>query len=266
MSFSTSLQGFKEIWRFNNRLELIVHLLFRRDQDLCVYRFSEYQVVMLKSGGDLNGMRACLATDQYTQFFDKMDLTRPLKILDLGAHTGGFIFTFLNQGYSVSESLSVEQNRQTYSRLSFNLALNHLQDGCRALHSAVWSSSAQLLSSEGAGRTSGRVEAGSRDNTDESRIVKSYSVNELIKMLNEHENIDICKIDVEGAEWEIFAHSDSCNLLSERCRYLVIEIHPSDKYQIDLQEIIRSLGFEVISKCKYGDETFLYRNAKLLNK
>ncbi len=262
MSFKTRLKGFAEILSFDNYFGLIGHHLFQPDDRLCVYRFSEFQVVMLKSGGDLNGMRACLATDQYKQFFHRMELDKPLRILDLGAHTGGFIFAFLKHGFAIEKSLSVEQNHQTYSRLSFNMALNNLQYRCKVLHAAAWSKSIELLSSEGVGRTSGRVDTASNSSNDRARIVQAYSLNDLIQMLDEREQIDICKVDVEGAEWEIFSHSSSTTLLFQRCRYLIIEVHPSSDHDMDLPSFIEDNGFELLAKCRYGDETFLFRNRK----
>lgn len=264
MSFATSLKGFKEILSFDNRVELIFHHLFRNANALCTYRFSKFQVVVLKSGGDLNGLRACIATDQYKQFFTQMDLGKPLKILDLGAHTGGFIFAILSDGHRIYKSLSVEQNRQTHSRLAFNLALNQLQDTCQSLHAAAWSTATNLVSSHGAGRTSAKVDIpSSADGIDESRAVQSYTVNELLAMVEENTVIDICKIDVEGAEWEIFSQLESCQLLAEQCRYIIIEIHPSSEHTLDLPNAIQDNGFELIAKCKFGDETFLYRNRNL---
>ena len=232
MSFATRVKGLKEILSFDNPIELIFHHLFRSAEKLCIYRFGKYQVVILKSGGDLNGLRAC--TDQYKQFFKQMKLERPLKILDLGAHTGGFIFALLDEGHVISKSLSVEQNEHTYSRLTFNIALNHLSNSCAAIHAAVWSKSIKLISSEGDGRTSGNVNAAVYQDEHSSRMIQGYSLNELFKLVDEHEVLDICKIDVEGAEWEIFSHLQSCDLLFKRCRYLIIEIHPPKKYKTDL--------------------------------
>jgi len=249
MSFATSIKGFKEILSFNNPIELIFHHLFRSAEKLCIYRFGEYQVVILKSGGDLNGLRACIATDQYKQFFKHMDLEQSLKILDLGAHTGGFIFALLDEGHVISKSLSVEQNEHTYSRLTFNIALNHLSNSCAAIHAAVWSKSIKLISSEGDGRTSGNVNAALDQDEHSSRMIQGYSLNELFKLVDESEVVDICKIDVEGAEWEIFSHLQNCDLLFKRCRYLIIEIHPSKIQKIDLLSVIQDNNFELLAKC-----------------
>ena len=223
MSLSTRLQGIKEILKFDNRVEIIVHHLLRRTSDLCVYRFHPFQVVMLKSGGDLNGMRACLATDQYTQFFRIMRLSGPLRVIDLGAHTGGFIFTLLRYGHMIAAAVSVEQNRATHSRLAFNYALNRL-DQCQALNAAVWSESVTLAPSDGQGLTSGQVSESSADEH-VSETIRGYTLNELLMRLEGEANIDVCKIDVEGAEWGILTHDSGINLLSERCRYLLSLIH-----------------------------------------
>ena len=40
------------------------------------------------------------------------------------------------------------------------------------------------------------------------------------------ETIDICKIDVEGAEFEVFLQPDHKSLV--RCRYIIMEIHEHD--------------------------------------
>jgi len=265
MSILTSLRGFKEILSFNNRFELILHHLFRGDNELCVYRFSDYQVVMLKSGGDLNGMRACVATSQYKQFFKQMKLTHALRVLDLGAHTGGFIFSLLSSGHTVAQSLSVEQNQQTQSRLAFNMVLNRLENRCEAIHAAVWSEqTSSLLSSTGAGKTSGKVTNLTDPAISDSRLIRGFTVNQLLARLDDTQLIDICKIDVEGAEWKLFSKLENCNGLSERCRYLIIEIHPSSEPTQTLMAIIEDLGFQLVAECQNGDQTYLYKNVHLL--
>jgi FkbM family methyltransferase len=57
--------------------------------------------------------------------------------------------------------------------------------------------------------------------------------------------IDICKMDIEGAEAEILRDSSSSIQALRRCRYFLIEMHPIEHYQ-EMRRVLEQHGFTLI--------------------
>jgi len=257
------LAGFREILHFDNWFEIALHHLLRRPDALAVYRFGGFEALVLRADGDANGLRRCLATDQYSQFLDVISTPRRVRIADLGAHTGGFIFCAISRGLDVAESISVEPNREAFARLEFNLRHNFGPQRCKAINAGVWSHRCTLDTSEGPGDTGARVRV-SDESLPRHPTVPGITVNDVIAAFDGEDDIDICKMDVEGAEWSILSHPRTCDALPARCRHLIIEIHPAQDAPEVLIERLGSMGFEAMRKCAAGDETWLLRNVRLV--
>ncbi|MBC8503338.1 MAG: FkbM family methyltransferase [Chloroflexi bacterium] len=75
--------------------------------------------------------------------------------------------------------------------------------------------------------------------------------------------IDLCKVDVEGSEHEVFLGTE-CSTVN-RIRYLIIEIHPLPTYSPEmLIKRLQELGFEDISpKVRPEQAVFLFKNRAL---
>ena len=71
--------------------------------------------------------------------------------------------------------------------------------------------------------------------------------------------VDLCKMDVEGAEYEVLLGGSSASLRS--VHYLVIEIHAAELTQQDsLLTKLSSIGFERIKTSSSCDDVHLFVN------
>lgn len=229
------------MWAFDNRLWLFVTKTFFRGETLHVYRYKGLDVLIDHAGGDANAAREVLASPMYSRFFERMQLDGPLNVLDLGASNGGFSLLLSASGYKFSRLLSVELNPQTYTRLHFNLMRN-LSGDIIPLNAAVCSESRKLIVTVGSGGVSDSIYEASEGTAIRQYEIDGFSFNDLFEEYFANEVIDICKIDVEGAEFEVFEGTAFDRLAN--CRYLIMEIHERNGRRAEeIIPAVEKLGF-----------------------
>lgn len=242
MNLRNKLRGLREMWQFENRLPLILtRMLFPRE-NLYVYRYKGVEMLTDLEGGDANGAREILTSPMYRRFLPQMNLRGPINVLDIGANNGGFPLLLSAHGYAIKKVVSVELNPNTFLRLRFNLERN-LPCEVVALNAAVCGEARRLKVSLGAGNVSDNIYNGAA--TDEAKAfeIEGTTLDELYKRHLDGETIDICKIDIEGAEFEVFSQPSHESL--RNCRYLIIEIHECEGRRTDeILPAIERLGFK----------------------
>jgi hypothetical protein len=81
MSVKNKIEGFRRIWQFDNRWQLIAMRIFPHEP-INIYRIGGLQMLADHSTGDANGAHEVIATPMYRKFFGAMQLISPLKVLD----------------------------------------------------------------------------------------------------------------------------------------------------------------------------------------
>jgi FkbM family methyltransferase len=195
--------------------------LFLRDP-INIYRIGGLEILVDHSAGDANGARNVVASPMYTDHLPRLSLGRPLRILDMGANNGGFPLLLQLQRLEIAKVVCVELNPRTCVRLRFNLDRNVAGEHV-VLNAALCGRSRTIEQSLGPGSVADSIYEPSR-NADRVVQVPGLTFNEIyVSAFGADENVDLCKIDVEMAEYEVFS-SQGHDLLS-RCRYVLIEIH-----------------------------------------
>ena len=241
MSLATKLRGLREVWAFDNRLWLFVTKTFFRGQTLHVYRYKGLDILVDHAGGDANGAREVLTSPMYSRFFQRMKLDGPLNVLDLGASNGGFPLLLAANGYKFARLVSVEFNPQTYTRLHFNLTRN-LSGNIIPLNAALCGESRKLTVAVGSGGVSDSIYEASEGGDVRQYEIDGFSYNDLFNKYFPDEVVDICKIDVEGAEFEVFEGTAFDHLAN--CRYLIMEIHERNgRRSEEIIPVVEKLGF-----------------------
>lgn len=241
MSLATKLRGLREVWAFDNRLWLFVTKTFFRGQALHVYRYRGLDILVDHAGGDANGAREVLTSPMYSRFFERMELDGPLNVLDLGASNGGFPLLLAASGYKFSRLVSVELNPQTYTRLHFNLNRN-LGGQIIPLNAALCGRSGKLSVNVGSGGVSDSIYEASEGGDVRPYEIEGFSFNDLYDKYFSDRVVDICKIDVEGAEFEVFEGMAFDKLVN--CRYLIMEIHERNGRRAEeIIPTVEKLGF-----------------------
>jgi FkbM family methyltransferase len=164
-----------------------------------------------------------------TRQYDTIELLDPKMILDLGAYVGYTSVRFLSK-YPKVRVLAVEPDPENFHLCCQNLASFH--DRAICVLGAVWLERTRLRLCRGAFRDgrewTTQVERGA------SPDVEAYDVPSLIEACGVNE-IDLVKIDIEGAESELFGRSVDGWL--PRVRNLCIELHNADCERVFFQAL-----------------------------
>lgn len=241
MNLKNKIRGLKEMWQFENRLPLILtRTLFPRE-NLQVYRYKGVEILTDVSGGDANGAREVLTSPMYRRFLPQMQLKVGLNILDIGANNGGFPLLLAADGFQLKKVVSVEFNPNTFLRLRFNLERN-LDCEVVAMNVALCGEARQLSVALGAGSVGDSIYDGANGSEGKVFQIEGMTFDKLFESHFAGEIVDVCKIDIEGAEFEVFAKPSHQQL--SRCRYLIMEIHEgADRKAATILPILEQLGF-----------------------
>lgn len=139
-------------------------------------------------------------------------------VLDLGANIGLASAWFLNQ-FPQAEVLAVEAASDNYAVCRENLAPYGKR--ARVLHGAAWSRKTMLTLRSRTCTADNHVKEPTSGDA-ESTQVQGWDIPGLIEMSG-FDYIDLLKIDIEGAEAEIFSSGSSAWM--GRVRNLCIELH-----------------------------------------
>lgn len=255
------VNGVREIWTFDNRWEVIMHRLLFPETGMVTYRKGELEFVVDHAGGDAPGTRACLVSNMYRALLPHMDLRgRPLNLLDIGANGGGFPLMLLAEGLELGRLTAVEMNPRTYSRLQLNVTQN-IAAPATLIHGAVCGEACSLTLSLGRGSTGESLQEASAGSAG-GRVcqVQGLTLDEVVARGFGDAAIDLCKIDIEGAEYDVFAATTATAL--RQARYLIIEIHqvPGKRPQ-EVHAALQALGFrEILRERQTADDVFCFEN------
>ncbi|MDG3007513.1 FkbM family methyltransferase [Paludisphaera mucosa] len=160
-------------------------------------------------------------------------------ILDLGANVGHSA-SYLLTRFPEAELIAVEPDPGNFQMVRRTLA--PYGSRARAIHSAVWSQSCGLVMSaagQGLGREwSRKVRPADEGETPEMQAVDVLSLLEG----SGHDRIFLLKVDVEGAEEEVFGPTAAAWI--DRVDNIVIELHGRERERI-FHEAIAGRDFEV---------------------
>ena len=265
MKLLSRLKGFGEIKSFDNRWEIILNRLFFPRTGIVTYRRGNIEVIVDHLGGDAAGTRMCLVSDMYSQYFRDMVLSEELSVLDIGANGGGFPLRLHLEGYTVGQLTCVEMNPNTFARLQLNLYRNLALTPC-LINGAIFSEKTLLKVLLGRGSTGDSIAAqektGQGPNVLE-REIQAQTFDDIFQTGFGDCLVDICKMDVEGAEYDVFSHPGHENL--KKCRYLLMEIHERQGFTKDqVINAIEALEFKNITKSpSKHPEVYCFENTPL---
>jgi FkbM family methyltransferase len=250
MDLKNKINGIKEIWQFDNRFQLLINRLFFANEKINIYRYKNFEILIDHSAGDANGAREILTSDMYRKFLPEIKVNGEINVLDLGANNGGFPLLLRSENLRLAKVVCVEFNPQTFSRMRFNLDRN-LDCEVHTLNAALTGENKIL--EMGFGKTSTSDSIYQSNGSTEKLRIQGFTFDEIFEKYFENEIVHICKIDVEGAEFEVFKHNKVQAL--KNCQYLLIEIHHENKSPRELvRQKIFELGFDEIDGDSKNDE------------
>lgn len=254
MAFAQKLHGLVQLLQFDNWPILVLGRLLDRGTGLVVYRKQGLEILVDHRGGDEAGTRMCITCDMYRKHLRDITKAQPMRVLDLGANGGGFPLLLCLEGFSLVEVVCVEMNRSTYFRLVVNLATN-LAGAATGINAAVCGvAGSEILLEPSRGSTSLSMTTNRAEASAPHVAVPTTTISTLSDEHFGDQAIDICKMDIEGAEYDALdATPDS---VLRRIRNLIIEFHDPARTPAQLSRL-RQLGFEDVTRsdARTGDRT-----------
>lgn len=262
MSISNKLHGLKSLWKFDNRYQLLISRLLFRSNPLNIYRLNDMEILVDHSAGDESGTRLLLTSPMYQQFLPQLNFTKPINVLDIGGNGGGFGLMLTRNRVKIKKILAVEFNPNTCTRMRFNMERNLHDSEVIALNAAVCGEKKTLKLKIGKGGTSDSIYNPLHAADGKDVEIQGVTLDSLYDDYFKGEIIDLCKIDIEGAEHEIFAFPNHDAL--KHVRFLIMEIHGNDPEKNQkILDRLSALNFEQI-KAKYLEEgVYCFKNVSL---
>jgi len=164
--------------------------------------------------------------------------TNGLNIIDAGGNIGATSI-YLNNIFPNSKFVIIEPEEDNFAYLKENIEQNNL-DNYKLVKGGVWSKSCYL-----------ELRRDFRDKNDWSvQVVEAKMQTDLIgydiltlMQLKNFEVVDILKIDIEGAEKQLFDNSSSVSAFLARTRFVAIEIHDEYDCRNKIYDCLRQNGF-----------------------
>ena len=256
MNIRNKIEGLREVWTFENRLWLtFTKLLFPREQ-LHVYRYKNIAFLTDHSRGDARGAREVISLPVYRRYFPMMNFDHPANVLDLGASNGGFPLLLQADGIPLKKVVSVEFNRNTFQRLQFNLIRNMTCE-IIPLNAGLCGENKTLRVAPGPGSVSDSIFNHRGNPESEFYEIPGVTLDRLYETYFDGEIVDICKMDIETAEFDVIKHPEEYQML-KKCRYVIMEIHLGDDRRLEqIFEPLDAMGFERHDP-RPGDDPHVY--------
>lgn len=170
-------------------------------------------------------------------------------IIDGGANIGDETARFYLH-HPEAQIVAVEAERENFRMLEKNFGrLNRV----RLVHGGLWSSDCDLkvIPAASGNREAFRVEVAPRGAGD----IKAYSIKAIMDLMQWGE-IDILKLDIEGAEHELFTQNVASWI--DRVKVFIFEV-PDGDHPGTTQEIFRALGDRVFDTHLCGENLILIK-------
>ena len=207
------------------------------------------EVSLREVGSDIHTFTEVFKEEVYQDLLSRVKVCRTL--IDLGANIGLAALYFATH-YPDCKLLAVEPHPGTYQMLTTNLSELIKQGRCQTLNAAVWEKETLLV-----GESLDEPEHYSAFAMHEATSTSSASSQTRglpmpgIIAESGFDTIDILKVDIEGAEVELF--TGDVNWL-RRVKSIAIEFHGNSRAESRFDDLMGEYGFRVIDR---GSHTVL---------
>lgn len=204
---------------FSNPVELILTKLISR-QNVVVYQHGPFRVVSFESCGDGTSIRECLQENAYDDALRAVKASgRARTYINIGANVGAFDVAIHRRWGPRTKGIAVEMNPWTRARLESNLRFNRLATDVLAGAVAGTAGTTEIDVTRSGPAQSLYQSKGEAADRVEVRVLTLADIASPIDGMD----VDLLKVDCEGAEHDIFRHASPATL--RRFRFIVVEIH-----------------------------------------
>jgi FkbM family methyltransferase len=204
----------------------------------------------------------------YKLFFDEVikeiDLERQVNIIDAGANIG--LATLYFYAYIPNSIIiMLEPEKNNFEILEYNIKQN-IPDNQNIipLKAALWYEDTQLeIGNEFRDKSHCAFTVSTVTGlTNNELLTNAYSLSSIMKKY-QLEGIDILKMDIEGAEKDIFKYKDEIDYFLPKCKFVAIEVHEEFIKEKEILDILESHNFSVQP---HSGEYMIAKNTGLLTK
>lgn len=175
-------------------------------------------------------------------------------IIDAGANVGYATLYFAHK-YSKSTIVCIEPEESNFKILTQNINQNNLSKNVLPLHKALWHCNTTLELF-----TDNKKEWGFSVNeiqdSQSSNKIETITIDDILAKQNQS-LINILKIDIEGAEFEIFLDEKRCHHFLAKTELAAIEIHDRNEKYEKIIANFASAGFSFLNS---GELTIFINN------
>lgn len=182
---------------------------------------------------------------------------RPKLIIDCGANAG-YASYYFSEKYPKAKIIAIEPEESNFKILKKNLAN---KKNIQLIKSAIWSKDTHLrIRNPDSQKWSFQVE---EINNMEKNSLKSITINDILNNSN-HTEIDILKLDIEGAEKQIFSKNFKPWL--SKTKVIIIEFH--ERYSPGCKKVVYDKiknynfkSFHIGENTIFAKEQYIDKNA-----
>lgn len=225
--------------------------------DLALYTYNGLQAYARVSSSDSMVFNQVIVGEEYKAVTDIFLLNNlPLKsFLDLGSNAG-FTSLYVKKIFPDCMVVAVEPDKTNFTMIEKNFNLNRLSN-VYAVMGGVGKKDCFLKPDEGI--RDKKEWSFSFTEVDYPTDIASYSVNSLLGRFSLNQ-VDLIKMDVEGAEKEIFAADADISFL-DKVKVLAVEIHDEFNIRSSIYDILKKRNFVIFNT----GETTIAVKRNLLN-
>ena len=176
--------------------------------------------------------------DLYNEYFKKKE---KILIVDAGANVGYASLYFANE-FKDSKIVAIEPESSNYNMIHRNIEINNLETRIFPIKKALWYNNTFLqLFTEDKNNWGFCVDDVKENNS--NNTIETITFNDILKSQNA-DFVNIFKIDIECAEFQIFLDVERCEDILTKTELVAIEIHErADKYN-KILENFKAYGFK----------------------
>jgi len=177
------------------------------------------------------------------ELFQKLNY-RIKRFIDIGANAG-FSSIYLSAFYPDADFVCLEPHTENFKALETNLKNNISPGKCIFLQKAIWNRPV-LLSADHSFRDGKEWSFSVKETNNSEGEIQGITMNMLMKDCA-FDEVDFLKIDIEGAEEQLFSDEGQLESWLDKINILSIEIHDETNARFKIENTLQNLGFRLFN-------------------
>lgn len=228
----------------------------------CKIAYSNLKVKLRRSGSDTEAFNQVLVKKEYNDVIALIDFLpkeRKKVIIDAGANIGLFSI-FVNAHIARASFICIEPNSMNFALLVENITYNNI-NVVRNYNKALWTVTDKIILSNNFRDKQSWSYSVINSESSSGDLIDTITMNEIM-LENGIEDIDILKIDIEGAEKYLFDDINSQRIIFRCVSILIVEVHEEVFSKFDLVQLFWKYDYFYFN----SNETYFAIKRNLISK